>query len=127
MPTRYRVNLTPESAGHLEEIFKYIEAGSPQNAPRVIQRLLDGIFSLEQLPHRFKVVRNTSAVGETIRSMPVPPFLVRYHVDDGARRVTILSVRHGARRSNVRRGRIRGHPQRYRGRLGLPRGVAEQV
>jgi len=61
---QYRVNLTLESAGQLEEIFDYIEAQSPQNAPRVIRRLLDAIFSLEQLPHRFKVVRNTSAVGE---------------------------------------------------------------
>jgi len=30
--------------------------------------------------------------------MPVPPFLVRYHVDEARQLVTILSVRHGARR-----------------------------
>ena len=98
MPPTYRVNLTLESARHLEEIFDYVQQNSPQNAPRVIERILDAVFALETLPHRYKVVQNTSAVGETVRSMPVPPFLVRYHVNDNARVVTVLSVRHGARR-----------------------------
>src|SRR5687767_10133688 len=98
MATPYRVNLTTESAGHLKEIFEYIERDSPQNASRVIERLLAAVFSLEQLPHRYRVVRDTAKVGAKVRSMPVPPFLVRYHVDDGPRVVTVLSVRHGARR-----------------------------
>ena len=79
MPTPYRVNLTTESAGHLEAIFEYIEKDSPQHASTVIERLLDAVFSLEQLPHRYRVVRNTAKLGAEVRSMPVPPFLIRYH------------------------------------------------
>jgi plasmid stabilization system protein ParE len=31
-------------------------------------------------------------------SMPVRHYLIRYHVDDSQRVVTILTIRHGARR-----------------------------
>jgi plasmid stabilization system protein ParE len=97
MPPVYRVNLTLRAAGHLQDIFEYIEKDSPQNAARMIRRLLDACDALDVLPHRYKVVKNTGVVGEEVRSMPVRPYLVRYHVDDAARVVTILSVRHGAR------------------------------
>jgi plasmid stabilization system protein ParE len=82
----------------LQEIFEYIEQHSPQNAAEMIERLLDAIDSLEMFPHRFKVVQNTDEAEAEVRSMPVKPFLVRYHVDDADHVVTILSVRHGARR-----------------------------
>ena len=97
MPTPYRVNLTLAAAAELEEIHAYIEKGSPQNAAGMIGRLLAAIDGLELLPHRYKVVRNTHLLGEEVRSMPVRPYLIRYHVDDSARVVTILSVRHGPR------------------------------
>jgi toxin ParE1/3/4 len=98
MPDPYRVNLTRMAAADLAEIHAYIEQDSPQNAANMIGRLLAAIDGLELLPHRFKVVRNTRLVGERVRSMPVRPYLVRYHVDDSARVVTVLAVRHGARR-----------------------------
>jgi toxin ParE1/3/4 len=97
MPPTYRVTLTAQVAVHLDEIFSYIEKDSPQNAARMIGRLLDAMEGLDMLPHRYKVVSNSDAVGDEVRSMPVGNYLVRYHVDDRIRVVTILSVRHGAR------------------------------
>ncbi len=98
MPTTYRVRLTALAGMHLNEIYDYIERHSPQNAREMVRRLLDATDSLELLPHRYPVVKDSDAFGVAVRSMPVRPFKVRYHIDESARCVTILSVRHGARR-----------------------------
>ena len=63
----------------------------------MVGRLLDAVDGFETLPHRYKVVANRGSADE-VRSMPVGNYLVRYHVDDTRRIVTILSVRHGARK-----------------------------
>jgi toxin ParE1/3/4 len=99
MPESYRIHFTTKAAADLEGIFDYVEKDSPQNATRLIQRLLDAIGSLKILPHRNRIVKDTEVLGECIRSMPVRPYLIRYHVKDSTRTVTILSVRHGARRA----------------------------
>ena len=101
MPASYRIRFTVNAAGQLEEIFDYIRRDSPQNAARMIQRLLDAIDSLDLFPHRYKVLEDIETFGEEVRSMPVPPYLVRYHIDDARLAVTVVSVRHGARRPGL--------------------------
>jgi toxin ParE1/3/4 len=98
MPDTYRVNLTMKAATDLEEIFEYIEKDSPQNATRLIRRLLNAIEGLQILPHRHRPVKGAAVLGEQVRSMVVHPYLVRYNTDDRREVVTILSVRHGGRR-----------------------------
>ena len=97
MPARYRIRMTLRAAADLQGIFDYIEQDSPQNAARMITRLLDAIDSLEILPHRYKAVSAPEDLGEEVRSMPVRPYRIRYHVNESTQAVTILSVRHGAR------------------------------
>src|SRR3982751_4705895 len=101
MPDRYRIIYTLRAASHLKDIFDYIEHDSPQNARKMIKRLLSAIESLDFLPRRYKVIKNVPELGGEIRSMPVPPYLIRYHVDDTNLAVTIVSVRHGARRPGI--------------------------
>ena len=55
MPERYRVVISPRALSDLEEIRRYIEKDSPQNASAVIRRFIAAIDSLEQFPHRNKV------------------------------------------------------------------------
>ena|SRR3954471_24727645 len=100
MPPTYRIVITPFVAEQLQEIYDYIQQDSPQNAPRMIARLLDSIDRLEIFPHRYKVVRNTEEAGGDVHSMPVRPYLVRYEINDVEGVVTIMSVRHGARKSS---------------------------
>lgn len=97
----YRIKFTRNAADHLQEIFDYIEKDSAQNASRMIGRIVDAIDALEQLPHRYRVLPGVDTHGVEVRSMPVPPYLVRYHVDDVNFVVTVLSVRHGARRPGL--------------------------
>jgi plasmid stabilization system protein ParE len=89
MAPLYCVKLTRRAGGHLQDIFDYIEKDSPQNAAKMIERLLDAIDSLDLFPQRYKVVKNEDLVGEEIRSMSVRPYLVRYHVNESAQVVTM--------------------------------------
>lgn len=97
----YRIRFTPHAAEQLQEIFNYIEQDSQDRASRMIGRLLTAIDALEQLPYRYKVLEDVDTSGAEVRSMPVPPYLVRYHVDEGNQTVHVLSVRHGARRAGL--------------------------
>lgn len=97
MPDKYRIRITPRATTDLEQIFGYISSRSPQNARKMIAKPLADIDGLEVFPHRFNVPRAGSVRGRAIRSMPVPPFLVRYRIDEKRKAVHILQVRHGAR------------------------------
>jgi plasmid stabilization system protein ParE len=98
MPQVYRVKYSAKAARQLEAISDYIFADSPQNAVVMLERLINAIESLDQLPHRYAVPRHVKKVSQNVRSMPVPPYLVQYPIDDRNFQVSILSVRHGARR-----------------------------
>ena len=98
MPETFRVSFTMKAAGDLERVFEYIEKDSPAHAAKLIGRLLDAIDSLQILPHRNRPVKGAAPLGEQIRSIVVRPYLIRYSINDSTGVVTILSVRHGARR-----------------------------
>ncbi|HEY2589353.1 MAG TPA: type II toxin-antitoxin system RelE/ParE family toxin [Tepidisphaeraceae bacterium] len=91
MPDTYHVRYTARSAEDLEAISRYIARHSPDNAAHMVHKIVDAIDSLDILPHRY------TEIGPGIRSMPVPPYLVRYTIDERRRAVMILHVRHGAR------------------------------
>lgn len=99
MQPTHRVLIAPRALADLEEVFEYIRQDSPQNAARFIGRLIDAIDGLNILPYRFNVPRNGLVRGRQVRSMPVPPYLVRYRIDDAKKLVYVLRVRHGARRT----------------------------
>lgn len=98
MPEKYRVIYTRQVADQIREIVEYIARSSPENAARMAERMVKAIDSLELLPHRFSIVRNPDAVGEPVRSMLVRPYLIRYQVNERLLTVTVVSIRHGARR-----------------------------
>jgi len=97
MPETYRVRITPLVLAELQGIFDFIAKDSPQNAAKMIGKLLDAIDGLNIFPHRYDVPRIGGGRGVKIRSMPVWPYLVRYRIDDETKTVFILRVRHGSR------------------------------
>jgi|SRR5665213_2170266 len=94
----YAVRITPQALSDLEGICKFVSGRSEMNAPKLIEKLLRSIDGLELFPHRFNVPRTGYVRGRQIRSMPAPPYLVRYRIDDRRKAVFILRIRHGARR-----------------------------
>lgn len=94
----YGIRMTPRALADLEAISKYISEDSPANAAKFIQVLLESIDALAIFPHRYNVPRTGFVRGRQVRSMPVPPYLVRYRIDERRKTVHILRVRHGARK-----------------------------
>ncbi len=101
---QYRVIILPEAYDNLDQILDYIKSESPQNAAKTVDRLWKAAQSLGQFPRRYKVHRRTRRPAQTIRSMPVPPFVIYYHIVENPRTVRILTVRHAARQPPTRFG-----------------------
>jgi toxin ParE1/3/4 len=98
MAAIYRIIITIRAAVELEEIHQYISRNSPENASRVATKIIAAIDSLNQLPHRYPVHQGRRQPSQTVRRMPVRPYLIYYRIDDRRMAVTIISVRHGARK-----------------------------
>ena len=93
-----RIRMTPRALADLEAVSEYISNDSPDKAAMFLQTLIESIDALAVFPHRYNVPRTGFVRGRQIRSMPVPPYLVRYRIDERPKTVHILRVRHGARR-----------------------------
>ncbi len=67
----YEVRLTPEATSDLRSIFEYIEFDlqSVQNAAGQLDRLEQGIASLEQMPERFQAYEKEPWKSRNLRSM----------------------------------------------------------
>jgi plasmid stabilization system protein ParE len=98
MPPTYRVILSPEAAADLEAIHAYISQDSPDNAAKMVGRILDGIAKLEVFPRHTVVERQSKKIKHPVRSLPVRPYIVYFRVLEEQKAVIILTVRHGARR-----------------------------
>jgi plasmid stabilization system protein ParE len=82
----------------LRGIFDYIEEHSEQNAPRMVEQILNEIDGLTRMAMRFKRVGRSKKRGSPVHAMVVHPYIVYYRVEEAERMVFVLSVRHGARR-----------------------------
>lgn len=98
MPAAYHVILSPEAAADLQALYEYISKDSPDNAAKMVGRILDAIESLETFPHRNVVERQSKKIKQPVRSLLVKPYIIYFRVLDEQVAVTVLSVRHGARR-----------------------------
>ncbi|MGA2499619.1 MAG: type II toxin-antitoxin system RelE/ParE family toxin [Tepidisphaeraceae bacterium] len=98
MDGAYRALITDRAFADLNGILSCIAADSPQNAVAVITRLQTAIDSLEMMPYRFAVARHRGRILSSVRSMPVPPHVVVYQVNDSTKTVHVFRARHGARK-----------------------------
>lgn len=96
MPDRFRVIVLPRASSDLQGIYAFIEQHSPQNAANMTKTLIDAIDSLEEFPFRYPVRTPARAPARVVRSMPVPPYLIYYRVDETRLAVRVLTVRHGS-------------------------------
>lgn len=86
-----RVIWAPSALQEIVEIYDYIAAHNPSAARRIADALLKAGDSLETLPRRGR------PVGDNLRELvAVASYVIRYEIDGDS--VTILRVRHGARR-----------------------------
>ena len=98
MADEYRILLAKRVARDLESIFERIAKASPDNAARVVARILDAIETLKSFPHRNVVGDQSPVVKFPVRSMPGQSWMIFFRVIEQPPHVRILRVRHGARR-----------------------------
>ena len=95
---RYEVVVQPAAEAELEEAYRYIWKDAPERAARWRKGLLRRAESLSRWPERCPLAPEDGAFGFEIRHLVVGAYRLLFTVDEGARRVHVLHVRHGARR-----------------------------
>jgi toxin ParE1/3/4 len=98
MPDAYRLIISPEASENLNALHAFIAEDSPQNAARMVERILTSIDNLKIFPHRTVLERQSRKVTHPVRSLPVKPYVVYFRVLDDEKAIRILTIRHGARR-----------------------------
>ena len=83
------------AARELEAIYAYIARDNPRAANRVIRGLRERIQRIAETD--FPEIGRQGRLPGT-RELVHPPYIIVYYVERTMNRLTILSVRHGARR-----------------------------
>lgn len=89
-----KVRYSRRALAQLDDIYNYIEAHDAQAAAAVKARIKRSIDRLARFPYSGRATDNPSIRLLAIRRYP---YLVFYSVDDDAREVHILRVRHSVR------------------------------
>jgi addiction module RelE/StbE family toxin len=92
----YKVQLSPEAKEDLRCIFAYISIDSPERAARMVDRLLEAIDSLDQMPRRCGLAPDFIGDAGELRHLIVRPYRIVFEVEE--RTVTVQAVWHGSRR-----------------------------
>ena len=95
----YTVNISSEAAADLRAIFEYIafELRSVQNASSQLTRLEKEIYTLNQLPERYRRYDEEPWRSRGLRLMPVDNYRVFYIPNHESRTVNIVRVIYGGR------------------------------
>ena len=96
---KYEIRLTTKAENDLRGIFEYIafDLQSVQNAAGQINRLEQGIASLDQMPERFRTYEKEPWYSRDLRVMPVDNYLVFYIPNHEKQTVTVIRVVYGGR------------------------------
>jgi plasmid stabilization system protein ParE len=96
---QYRVNITARAEQDLDNLYRYIQAEQSGQAAIWFNALHEALQSLGSLPHRAAAVREGSNLRHLLHGNKPNIYRVIYSIDDTERIVTILTIRHGARKS----------------------------
>jgi len=94
---KYAVLNTPEADTNIDEAFRYIHERSPMAAKRWLQGLYKSIDNLELLPRRYAVAPESETLGEELRHFIYKSYRIIFRVEESAKIVRIVHVRHSAR------------------------------
>ena len=100
---KYRVVILSEAEAELEEAYCFIREDSPSSAKRWREKLLQKAKSLQSLPERCAVAPESDALGAEVRHLVVGNYRVLFAI--GTEAVTVLHIRHAARRRVTEEGK----------------------
>lgn len=89
---KYYIEITEPAENDLFEIKRYIseELLEPRVAERIIDKIAEGIFELEEMALRNALVLDERLALNGIRKLSIDNYIVFYIVDEGRRTVTII-------------------------------------
>jgi toxin ParE1/3/4 len=94
----YRVELTARASRNLKRIFRHINAQSSPQAFAWFNELEAAILSLDQHAERSPVTPENRALRHLLFGKKPNVYRVIFAIDNRARVVRVLHIRHGARR-----------------------------
>ena len=93
---KYRIVVTPTAEANLDETFRFIALDNPAAGRKFIASLRAKIKTLAEMPSRCPLAPEDGLDGLEMRHLIHGNYRIIFTIDPG--RVTVLQVRHGARR-----------------------------
>ncbi len=95
----YKIEISPKAADDLKEIFEYIAFSlcEKKTASDMLDLLQKSIFSLDEMPGRYRIYETEPWKSRNLRIMPVKNYLVFYIPDESSKTVNIVRVIYGSR------------------------------
>ena len=95
----YTVNVTIRARLDMREIYEYISHTllAPETAEKQYTRIETAVYSLEQMPERFRQYEKEPWQSRNLRIMPVDNYIVFYTVDNENRVVSAIRIMYGRR------------------------------
>lgn len=96
---KYSVEISFKADNDIETIYKYIAFNllSPDNAVHQIDRLYKMIFSLEEMPFRFRRFPRKDTSKDELRIVTVDNYCIFYSINENNNTVQIVRVIYGSR------------------------------
>ena len=96
---KFEVELTERADRDFRNIFLYIasDLSSPENAEKQINRLWNAIFSLDELPERYRCYEDEPWYSRGMRVLPIDNFVILYIPYLEEKVVRIVTVMYGGR------------------------------
>lgn len=97
MSIKYRLVITESAENDLQEIADYIanELLELATARKMIAKIAEAIYELEQMSFRNGLVRDERLAGQGIRKLIVGSYIVFYVVSEREETVTIIRILYG--------------------------------
>lgn len=93
---KYELTIFPSAEQDLKNIINYLNELSPQVAIKIYDEIVDGIASLEQMPMRCSLAKNTVLRAKKYRLLIVQNYVIFFIVSGNA--VQIRRILYGRRK-----------------------------
>jgi plasmid stabilization system protein ParE len=93
----YRVELTTRADRDLRRIYRHVHADDAESAFAWFNGLEALVYSLDKLPNRGAITPESKELRHLLYGNRLHVYRIIYRVHEGAKKVRVLHVRHGAR------------------------------
>ena len=92
--SKYNIKITKPAENDLFEIGRYIsnELLEPDRAVKVVDKIANSIFKLENMPLRHAIVADDKLASKGIRKFVIDNYIVFYIVNKDNKQVTIIRI-----------------------------------